>query len=132
VRDFLIRFLVAGVVMGVLDALWLAVIANRFYRREIGDLLLAKPNFVAAIIFYLVYVAGIVVFVVTPAVNQGSWVHAALYGALLGLVAYATYDLTNLATLKGFTVTVVVVDIIWGVVLTSVVSVSTYAIVHSW
>jgi uncharacterized membrane protein len=130
--DFLIRFLVAGVIMAVIDAVWLSVVANKFYKSQIGPLLLAKPNLSAAVVFYLIYVAGIVAFVVAPAVEKGSWQHALGYGALLGLVAYATYDLTNLATLKGFTVKVVVVDLIWGAFLTGVVSLLTFTVVHKW
>lgn len=131
-RDFLIRFLIAGVIMAAIDAVWLSVVANKFYKSQIGPLLLEKPNFVAAVIFYLIYVTGMVVFVISPALEKQSWQHALLYGALLGLFAYATYDLTNLATLKGFTVKVVIVDLIWGAVLTGAVSWLSYTAVHKW
>ena len=127
-RDFVIRYLATGVILAVLDAIWLVVVANRFYKSQIGELLLARPNFVAAVVFYLIYVAGVVAFVVSPAVERQSWLYALGYGALLGLFAYATYDLTNLATIRGFTLTVVIVDLIWGVVLTSSVSVLAYLI----
>jgi uncharacterized membrane protein len=131
-RDFLVRFLVAGVIMAVLDAVWLTVVANSFYKREIGDLLRARPNLVAAVVFYLVYVTGVVAFVVGPAIERQSWPYALAFGALLGLFAYATYDLTNLATLKGFPLRVVVVDLAWGVFLTGTVSALTYAIASRW
>jgi uncharacterized membrane protein len=108
-RDFLTRFIVAGVLMAAIDAVWLTVIANKFYKSQIGSLLLEKPKLGVAVIFYLIYVTGIVLFVLGPALEKQSWVYALGYGALLGLFAYATYDLTNLATIKGFTVTVVIV-----------------------
>src|SRR3990167_7765647 len=101
--DFLLRFIIAGGVMGALDALWLMFVANKFYKSQIGNLLLDKPNTTPALIFYVIYIVGIVAFVIAPALEKGSLVHAVGYGALFGLVAYATYDLTNLSTLKGFT-----------------------------
>ncbi len=116
--------LIAGVATAVafllLDMLWLTTTVPRFYRPQMGDLLLEKPNFAAAGLFYLLYVIGVVVFVVLPAVQQGSRMQAAGYGAFLGLVAYATYDLTNLATMRGFPLSVAVVDMIWGMVATAV------------
>ncbi|NUS73648.1 MAG: DUF2177 family protein [Corynebacteriales bacterium] len=131
-RDFIVRFLVAGSIMAVIDALWLTIVANKFYKDQIGGLLLEKPNLAAAVVFYLVYVTGIVAFVLAPALDKHSWQHALMYGALLGLFAYATYDLTNLATLKGFTLTVVIVDLVWGTVLTGGVSLISYHIVSRW
>lgn len=97
--DFIVRFMVSAAVMAVIDAVWLSVIANKFYKSQIGTLLLDKPHIPAAVIFYVIYVIGIVVFVLTPALEKGSWRYALGYGALFGFVAYATYDLTNLATL---------------------------------
>ena len=127
--DFLIKLLVAGGVMGIIDALWLSVVANRFYKSQLGPMLLEKPNMISAIIFYVIFVVGVVVLAVLPAVQAGDWKVALGLGALLGLVTYATYDLTNHATLKGFPLTVVVVDIIWGVVLTAAVATLTYLVV---
>ena len=126
--DFLIKLLVAGGIMGIIDALWLSVVANRFYKSQLGPMLLEKPNMISAIIFYVIFVVGVVVFAVLPAVQAGDWKVALGLGALLGLVTYATYDLTNHATLKGFPLTVVVVDIIWGVVLTAAVATLTYLV----
>jgi uncharacterized membrane protein len=130
--DFLVRVLVAGGVMGVIDFVWLSFVATKFYKSQIGTLLLEKPNAVAAVIFYVIYVIGIVVFVLSPALEKNSWQHAALYGALFGFVAYATYDLTNLATLKGFTVKLVVVDLVWGTLLTAGVATVSYWIIKQW
>ena len=126
--DFLIKLLVAGGIMGIIDALWLSVVANRFYKSQLGPMLLEKPNMISAIIFYVIFVVGVVVFAVLPAVQAGDWKVALGLGALLGLVTYATYDLTNHATLKGFPLTVEVVDIIWGVVLTATVATLTYLV----
>ena len=126
--DFLIKLLVAGGIMGIIDVLWLSVVANRFYKSQLGPMLLEKPNMISAIIFYVIFVVGVVVFAVLPAVQAGDWKVALGLGALLGLVTYATYDLTNHATLKGFPLTVVVVDIIWGVVLTATVATLTYLV----
>ena len=131
-KDFLLRLILAGVIMGVLDALWLMVVAKRFYRDRLGDLLADKPNLVAAVIFYVVYVVGVVAFVLAPALDRESAAYAWGYGALLGLLAYCTYDLTNLATLNGFPVTVVVVDIIWGTVLTATVCGLSYVVARAW
>jgi uncharacterized membrane protein len=130
--DFLIRFAIAGVVMGLIDAVWLSVIATKFYKSEIGKLLLANPNMVAAVAFYIIYIIGVVMFVVNPALEKQSWQYAAGYGALFGLVAYATYDLTNLATLKNWSLKVVLVDMAWGAFLTAAVGLITYWIVSSW
>jgi uncharacterized membrane protein len=131
-NDLIIRILVAGGVMGVFDAFWLTIVASKFYKSQIGSLLLEKPNLTAAIIFYVIYVVGIVAFVLNPALEKGSWQYALGYGALFGFVAYATYDLTNLSTLKGFTTKVVFVDMIWGVGLTAAVSVIAYGIIEQW
>ena len=127
---FFIKLLIAGGIMGVIDAVWLSVVANKFYKSQLGPLLLEKPNMIAAVLFYIIFVVGIVVFAVMPAVSAGEWKLALGYGALLGLVTYATYDLTNLSTLKNFPVTVVIVDMIWGTVLTATVATLTYLVVN--
>lgn len=109
-----------------LDFLWLGKVATGFYRSRIGSLLLDQPNFIAAGIFYLFYVAGIVYFAVQPALVTGNWTTAAIAGAILGFIAYGTYDMTNLATLKNWSPIVVIVDMAWGTVLTSVSAVAGY------
>ncbi len=130
--DFVVKVLVAGGIMGVIDLIWLSFVANKFYKSQIGSLLLEKPNMGAAALFYVIYVVGVVVFVLGPALEKNSWQHAAIYGALFGFVAYATYDLTNLATLKGFTTKLVVVDLIWGAVLTATVATLSYWVIKQW
>lgn len=101
------------------DSVWLAYIARDFYRENIGHLMLDKPNFGAAAVFYLLYIAGIVFLAVRPALATRRWQTAAAHGAVFGLVAYATYDLTNLATLRGWPVKMVVIDMAWGLFLTA-------------
>ena len=84
----------------------------------------------AAIIFYLLFIAGLVIFVISPAVQKQSWIHALIFGALFGLITYATYDLTNLATLKDWPLLVTVVDLIWGTVLAASISLITYFVAN--
>ena len=129
--ELLIKLIAAGGIMGILDFIWLGFIAKKLYYDEMGSILLEKPNMLAALLFYVIYVVGVVVFVISPALEKGSWQHALGYGALFGLVAYATYDLTNLATLKGFSPKIVVIDMVWGMALTAVVAVGAYATVKS-
>lgn len=127
-----VQLLVAGVVMGAIDFIWLGYVAKKLYYDEIGALLLDKPNMAAAVLFYVIYVIGIVAFAVSPAIEKGSWQYALGYGALFGTIAYATYDLTNLATLKGWSTKIVVIDMAWGAILTGSVAVITYWVVTKW
>lgn len=119
-------YAVAVVTFLVIDLIWLGVVARSFYQAQIGHLMRANVNWAAAIAFYLVFVVGIVVLVVWPAVEHQSLARAVLLGALFGLVTYAAYDLTNLATLEAFPLTVALVDLAWGSVLCSIVSAVTY------
>lgn len=120
--DFIKHVLVAAALFVAIDAVWLSVVANKFYKKHLGYILADKPNFVPAAIFYLLYMIGLVVFALDPALKQGSLNSAAGHGALLGLVMYATYDLTNHATLKGWPAKVTYVDMLWGTTVTAVVS----------
>jgi uncharacterized membrane protein len=118
----------ALVVMLPLDIVWLSTVGTGFYRDQIGALLLDQPRLVPAAAFYLLYGAGVVLFAVSPAVASGSALQAALWGALFGFFAYMTYDLSNLATLRGFTTAFALVDIAWGTVMTAVVAGVTLAV----
>jgi uncharacterized membrane protein len=111
----------------VLDFLWLGLVARDFYRGQIGALLLERPRWGAAGLFYGMYAAATVGFAIAPAQLHGDWQRALMLGALLGLVCYATYDLSNLATLKGWTATVAAVDIAWGLAVTAVAALAGYA-----
>ncbi len=101
------------------DLLWLGIIARDFYRAALSGLLADSINLPAAIAFYLLYTFGVAVFVLAPALDSGSVQKALVLGALFGLVAYGTYDLTNLAVAKGFPIKMAVVDMVWGTVLTA-------------
>jgi len=105
----------------IIDMLWLGFIANKLYQSQLGHLL-GSVNWTAAIVFYLVYIVGIIIFAVIPGIEAGSLQKAILWGALFGFFTYATYDMTNLATLRDWPVLVVVVDIIWGTVLSATVA----------
>ena len=108
------------------DMVWLGLIAKNFYRKYIGFLLAPNPNWVAAIIFYLLFVVGVVVFVVVPGIKETSIKNTLLRAALFGLITYATYDLTNMATVKDWPLIVTVIDLIWGMVLSTIVGVVGY------
>lgn len=127
---FVIAYGAAALTMLVLDAIWLSQAVPRIYKPQLGDLLAEQPNFAIAGVFYLVYLIGVVVFAILPAVDKGSWTQALLMGGLLGLVAYGTYDFTNLATLRGWPLGLSLIDVAWGVVLTATVSVAGYAAVR--
>jgi len=130
---FVKLYLIALPVFFAIDMVWLVLVARNFYQKHIGFLMKPDVGWAAAGIFYLLFIAGLVTFVITPAVEKHSWVHAVLFGAFFGLITYATYDLTNLATLKDWPVLVTVVDLIWGMVLSASVSVVTYLIaVRVW
>jgi uncharacterized membrane protein len=105
-----------------IDMLWLGLVARTFYRKYLGFLMAPNPNWLAAIIFYLLFIVGILVFVVLPGLESGSLQSTLLRAALFGLITYATYDLTNLATVRDWPVIVTVVDLAWGTVLSTTVS----------
>jgi len=120
--------LIALPVFLAIDLLWLGLLARNFYRRRLGGLLRPDTVWWAALVFYGIFVLGLVVFVIGPAVDDASLSDALLRGALFGLVTYATYDLTNLATMKDWPRLVTLVDLVWGTVLAATVSATTYAI----
>jgi uncharacterized membrane protein len=125
-------YAIAFPVFFAIDMVWLVLIARNFYKNQIGFLMKPEVNWPAAIIFYLLFLVGLVVFVIEPAVAKKEWLQALGKGALFGLITYATYDLTNMATLKDWPFTVVWVDMIWGTVLAASVSVITYALAVRW
>lgn len=121
-KQIILLYIITLVVFFVIDMIWLGVVAKGFYRKHLGPLMTTKVNWMAAILFYLLFIVGLLVFVIRPALVAGAPLNALLYGALLGLISYATYDLTNLATLKDWPLVVTIVDLIWGTVLGGVVS----------
>lgn len=121
-------YLIATVIFFAIDMLWIGFVARSFYKEKLGYLLAEQPNWAAAIIFYLIYIGGILFFAVIPALRDQVWTVALVNGAVLGLLCYATYDLTNLATVARFPLVVVIVDILWGIFLTASVSTITFLI----
>ncbi len=115
-------YLVSLAAFFAMDMLWLGLVAREFYSQQIGYIMAPSPNWIAAIIFYLLFILGILTFVVLPGLEQGSLKATLLRGALFGLITYATYDLTNLATLKDWPVLLTIVDMAWGTVLSVLVS----------
>ena len=116
------------IVFFVIDMIWLGFVARGFYQQHLGFLMAPSPNWFAAIVFYLLFVAGILVFVVVPGIQENSLQTTLLRAALFGLITYATYDLTNLATLKDWPLLLTVVDMIWGTVLSVAVSLASFMI----
>lgn len=116
--QYFTSYIATLIVFLAIDYVWLSKIALNFYSQKLGSMLLDKPNLMAAVAFYAVYVLGIIIFAVTPALKAGSAQHALIYGALFGFFAYATYDMTNYATLKNWPLMLSLVDIVWGTILT--------------
>lgn len=121
-KQMILLYFITLVVFFVIDMVWLGAVAKGFYRRHLGAMMSPKVNWISAMLFYLLFIVGLLVFVIRPALAAGAPLNALFYGALLGLISYATYDLTNLATLKDWPVIVTVIDLIWGTFLGGVVS----------
>ncbi len=117
--DFLKLYFLSFVTFLGIDMLWLGLVAKNFYRVHLAPLMADQVRFGAAFLFYVIYVFGFVVFVILPSLESKSLIFALFRGALFGLVCYATYDLTNLATIKNFPMKVVVVDLLWGTCITA-------------
>jgi uncharacterized membrane protein len=119
---YLKLYLIILIAFFAIDMIWLGLVARTFYREHLGFLLAPAPNWIAGMLFYLLFILGILVFVVVPGLDDNSLRTTLLRAALFGLVTYATYDLTNLATVKDWPVLVTVVDLIWGTILSVTVS----------
>ena len=127
---YLKEYLVAVIVFFAIDMVWLGFIAKDLYSKYLGNFLSTNVNWVAAIIFYLLFIVGVVFFVIHPAIEKNSIQYAILAGLLFGLITYATYDLTNLATMKNWPLNITIIDLIWGSVLSSLVSTITYYVIN--
>lgn len=123
---FLKLYFVAVPIFFIIDMIWLVVIAKSIYQKYMGHLMRPMPNWPVAILFYFLFVVGLIIFAVYPAVRNNSWAYALLYGAMFGFFTYITFDLTSLAVLKNFPWEIVIIDIIWGTVLSSIVSVAAF------
>jgi uncharacterized membrane protein len=124
-----ISYALTFLVFFIIDMAWLGLIAKDLYKKYLGGFLSDQVNWTAAIVFYLLFIVGVFIFVILPSVEKNSLVSAITLGALFGFFTYATYDLTNLATLKGWPITIVFIDIVWGSVLTGIVSTAGFYIV---
>src|SRR5690554_1731485 len=127
--DLIIQFFVAFAVFLVIDLVWLGFVAKKIYNRYLGYLLAENVNWVAAIVFYILFVMGMMYFVIIPAIDASSWTIALVSGAVYGFITYATYDLTNLSTVKGWPLQITIIDLIWGTSLSTLVSVISYFII---
>jgi len=123
-NKYLAGYVVAAAVLVALDMLWLGVVARSTYQQAIGHLMAERPSIVAAVVFYALYPAGLVVFVLLPQASDPAWGRTLLMGALFGFFAYATYDLTNLATLKDWPVHLTLIDMAWGSLLSALAAVA--------
>lgn len=121
-------YFITLIVFFIIDIIWLGLIAKNMYKRELGYIMSDKPNWLAAVVFYLIFIFGLTYFVVYPGLESGRLVLTVVNGMILGFVAYATYDLTNLATLKDWPLIITVVDLIWGTFLGGTVSLLSYLI----
>ena len=123
-------YLIATVIFFAIDMVWLGLIAKNLYKAKLGFILSDQVNWMAAIIFYLLYIGGILYFALIPAFKDASWQTALINGAILGMLCYATYDLTNMATIAKWPLSIVFIDIAWGIVLTGGVSVLSYLVIE--
>ncbi len=130
-ETFIKAFLITALVMAPIDAVWLKLATKRFYAKRIGHLMAESPNLYAGVLFYMIYASAVSVFVLLPSVNlEYSLLQVFTLGAFFGLVAYATYDLTNQATLKNWPIAVTAVDMVWGALLTGVVSIVSFVVLE--
>ncbi len=128
---YIYLYLLTFIIFLAIDFVWLNFIAKNMYSQKIGHLLAENPNLIPALIFYLIFIVGVIVFAVLPGYSNESITKTILLGALFGLLTYSTYDLTNLATLRNWPISVTIIDIIWGTGISTVTSVAGYYIA-SW
>jgi uncharacterized membrane protein len=127
---YLYLYILTFIVFLAIDAIWLGIIAKNMYADKIGHLMAENPNLIAALVFYLLFVATLLVFVVVPGYEAQSLTKTIILGALFGMITYATYDLTNLATLKDWPLSTTIIDIIWGTSLATATSIAGYYIAN--
>lgn len=127
----ILKFLIVMGVFLVLDMLWLTVISKKLYKKHLGYIMSDKPNIAAAFMFYAIFVVGILVFVVNPALQKADILYALGFGALFGFITYSTYDLTNLATVKDWPVKITIIDLMWGTSVSALTSVFSYLIISA-
>lgn len=123
-------YLITVVVFFLVDIVWLGFISKNLYKKYLGNLMAPKVNWTAAIVFYLLFIAGLVFFVINPALAKDSLKYAILVGGFFGLITYSTYDLTNLSTLKDWPINITIIDIIWGTILNSATAAITFLVAN--
>lgn len=128
ISKLLLSYFLTALVFFAIDLLWLGLIAKGLYNKYLGSFLAEQVNWTAALIFYFLFIIGIFIFAILPAVEKNSLQYALIYGALFGFFTYATYDLTNLATLKNWPTTIVFIDMAWGAVLSGSVAIAGFFI----
>lgn len=126
IRNYVISF----IVFFIIDILWLGLIAKNIYNKYLGYIIKDNFNWIAAIIFYIIFIIGIQFFVLNPAIEKQSVLYAFLVGGIFGFITYSTYDLTNLATIKQWPISITIIDIIWGSILSSLTSGISYLIIN--
>lgn len=124
--NYIKMYIIAFIVFLIIDAIWLGIISKNLYKKELGHLMSKKPNFIAAGLFYLLFLVGLVYFVINPSIINNDLPKLFISSGLFGLITYATYDLTNLATLKDWPLKITIIDLIWGTTLSILVSYLTY------
>jgi uncharacterized membrane protein len=129
--EYVKMYIIAFIIFLAIDAIWLGLVAPKFYKEQIGHLMADKPNLIAALVFYLIFIVGVVYFVVNPAVEAQDMTKLLVSGILFGFITYATYDLTNLATLRDWPIKVTIVDLIWGTSLSTLIGLFTY-LIYNW
>jgi uncharacterized membrane protein len=123
---------IALVIFLAIDMVWLTLIAKSLYAQHLGYLMAPKAKLIAAFIFYLLFVAGLQFFVLNPALAAGSWKTALFAGMFFGLVTYATYDLTNLATVKDWPVVITAIDLVWGSFVSGITALLSFLVIRKF
>jgi len=132
ISQYIVIYVTSVVIFFIVDMIWLGLVAKNFYRNQIGHLLSETVVWPVAISFYLLFLVGLLIFAIAPAIEARSLSHALVFGALFGFFTYATYDLTNWSTLRDWPALVSFVDILWGTVLSGTVATSTYWVVTTF
>ncbi len=128
----LLVFIITTVIFAAIDLIWLGFIAKNLYQQKLGFIMADMINWIAALIFYIMYIGGMLYFVIFPSLNNGNWQTALLKGAILGVLCYGTYDLTNMATLRNWPSEIVIIDILWGAFLTGLTSTLSFLVTQKF
>lgn len=124
------NYIIVLIVFFAIDIIWLGFVAKDLYRKHLGHLMRDKTNWPAAVLFYMLYIGGLIFFVLNPALEKNSYMYALLVGGLYGFITYSTYDMTNLATLKDWPLTITIIDIGWGTVLNALTAMVSFFIIN--